>query len=402
MGDISVNKSDWVHEIHCIKKKHAKNVAIGYLNINSLRNKFENITELTGKAIDVLIFAETKLDNSFPNSQFKIPGYKQPYRLDVSSRSGGLLVLVNDEISSNVLREIDIAPDIQILPIELNLRSKKWLLLPIYRPPTQNDNYFRENLSRVVDFYSRTYDSIMVLDDFNLEVNNPTIRSMMNDHNLSSLIQTPTCFKSASGRCIDLILTNCKHGCFNSKTFETGFSDFHHMVYANLKTTFTRLPPRIARFRSYRSFSEEQFRTEIGQKLSECQSDRHEDIEQIYLETLNKYAPMKTISIRGNNKPHMTKVLRKAMNERTRLKGIANKTHLDEDIRKYKNQRNLVVKMNKQSKIDFYKKLDPKDLGNEKAFWCRALLLWQKTHCCEQYEHNKHSVVTTESILIVL
>ena len=144
MDDISGNKSDWVHEIHCIKKKHAKNVAIGYLNINSLRNKYENITELTGKAIDVLIFAETKLDNSFPSSQFKIPGYKQPYRLDVSSRSGGLLVLVNDEISSNVLREIDIAPDIQILPIELNLRSKKWLLLPIYRPPTQNDNYFRE------------------------------------------------------------------------------------------------------------------------------------------------------------------------------------------------------------------------------------------------------------------
>ena len=209
----------------------------------------------------------------------------------------------------------------------------------------------------------------MVLGDFNLEVNNPTIRCMMNDHNLSSLIQTPTCFKSASGRCIDLILTNCKHGCFNSKTFETGFSDFHHMVYTNLKTTFTRLPPRVARFRSYRSFSEEQFRTELGQKLSECQSDRYEDIEQLYLETLNKYAPMKTISIRGNNKPHMTKVLRKAMNKRTRLKGIANKTHLDEDIRKYKKQRNLVVKMNKQSKIDFYKRLDPKDLENEKAFW---------------------------------
>ena len=53
----------------------------------------------------------------------------------------------------------------------------------------------------------------------------------MNDHKLSSLIHTPTCFKSASGRCIDLLITNCKHGCFNSKTFETGFSDFHHMVY---------------------------------------------------------------------------------------------------------------------------------------------------------------------------
>ena len=55
--------------------------------------------------------------------------------------------------------------------------------------------------------------------------------------------------------------------------------------------------------------------------------------------------------------------------KRTRLKGIANKTHSHEDIRKYKKQRNLVVKMNKQSKIEFYKKLDPKELGNEKAFW---------------------------------
>ena len=171
----------------------------------------------------------------------------------------------------------------------------------------------------MVDFYSRTYDSVMILGDFNMEVINPTIRSMMNDHNLSSLIRTPTCFKSASGRCIDLILTNCKHGCFSSKTFETGFSDLHHMVYTNLKTTFTRLPPRVVRFRSYRSYSEEHFRAELGQKLSECQSERYEDLEQIYLETLNKYAPMKTISIRGNNKPHMTKDLRKAMMKQTRL-----------------------------------------------------------------------------------
>ena len=84
-------------------------------------NKFDNIMGLIGNAIDVLIFAETKLDSSFPKDQFKIPGYKQPYRFDMSSSSGGLLVLVNDQLSSNLLGEIDIAPDIQILPIELNL-----------------------------------------------------------------------------------------------------------------------------------------------------------------------------------------------------------------------------------------------------------------------------------------
>ena len=53
----------------------------------------------------------------------------------------------------------------------------------------------------------------------------------------------------------------------------------------------------------------------------------------------------------------------------TRLKRIANITHSDENIRKYKRQRNLVVKMNKQAKIEVYKNLDPKKLDSEKAFW---------------------------------
>ena len=83
--DISTNEADWISIIHCLKKKHIQNVAIGYLNINSLRNKFDNIMGLIGNALDVLIFAETKLDSSFPKGQFKIPGYKQPYRIDMSS-----------------------------------------------------------------------------------------------------------------------------------------------------------------------------------------------------------------------------------------------------------------------------------------------------------------------------
>ena len=57
--------------------------------------------------------------------------------------------------------------------------------------------------------------------------------------------------------------------------------------------------------------------------------------------------------------------LRKAIMKRTRLKRIANIAHSDENIRKYKRQRNLVVKMNKQAKIEFYKNLDPKKLDSE-------------------------------------
>ena len=236
-------------------------------------------------------FLLKKTGSSCPKDQFMIPGYKQPYRFDMSPSSEGLLVLTNDQLSSNLLREIDIAQDIQILPIELNLNSKKCLLLPIYKPPKHQDDYFREHLSKVVDSSSKTYDNILTTGDFNLEENSPTMRTMMNDHNLTSLIQTPTCFKSEDERCIDLILTNRKSGYFNTKTFETGFSDFHHMVYTNLRTTYIRLPPRITKFRSYRKFSDKKFRAEIAPKLSECQTSTFDDMRQIYLDTLNKLAP---------------------------------------------------------------------------------------------------------------
>ena len=36
---------------------------------------------MAGEYIDVLVIAETKIDSSFPTSQFLIDGFKSPYRL---------------------------------------------------------------------------------------------------------------------------------------------------------------------------------------------------------------------------------------------------------------------------------------------------------------------------------
>ena len=73
-GHNIVSHPNWVKHIEDLRKKHPKNVIISFLNINSIRNKFKNIMDLIGNKIDVIIFGETKLDNSFPNGQFKMPG----------------------------------------------------------------------------------------------------------------------------------------------------------------------------------------------------------------------------------------------------------------------------------------------------------------------------------------
>ena len=52
--------------------------------------------------------------------------------------------------------------------------------------------------------------------------------------------------------------------------------------------------------------------------------------------------------VRGNNKPHVKSDMRKAIMTRTRLKTRANKSGNDEDRKKYKQQRNLIVSMNRK------------------------------------------------------
>ena len=73
-----------------LRSKNSKNIIILYININLIRNKFENLCDIVGNNVDVLSIAETKLDSS--NALFLLPGFHQPLRLDINDRSGRLLV----------------------------------------------------------------------------------------------------------------------------------------------------------------------------------------------------------------------------------------------------------------------------------------------------------------------
>ena len=58
-----------------IKLKNANKIVIGHLNINSLRNKFECLKYLIGENIDIFLVSETKLDESFPDTQFLLMAF---------------------------------------------------------------------------------------------------------------------------------------------------------------------------------------------------------------------------------------------------------------------------------------------------------------------------------------
>ena len=72
----------------------------------------------------------------------------------------------------------------------------------------------------------------ILLGDFNVCVDDETMRNFFNSYSLSSLIKQPTCFKNPENpSCINLILTNKPRSFQSTCVIETGLSDFHRMSF---------------------------------------------------------------------------------------------------------------------------------------------------------------------------
>ena len=68
--------------LKCLHSNHPQQIIIGHLNINSIRNKFDIMKPMLMHDIDIFMVTETKLDDSFPVSQFNVEGFSMPFRLD--------------------------------------------------------------------------------------------------------------------------------------------------------------------------------------------------------------------------------------------------------------------------------------------------------------------------------
>ena len=98
---------DVIDALTNIRKKYIKNIIVGHLNINTIENKIDSLKLLAHGNIDVLVICETKLDDSYPTSQFCIDGYRKPFRLDRNTFGGGILIYVREDIPCKELKKHD-------------------------------------------------------------------------------------------------------------------------------------------------------------------------------------------------------------------------------------------------------------------------------------------------------
>ena len=81
-----------------------KELLVCHLNINSIQNKFEELAATINKISAHIVFvSETKIDASYPDEQFSIPGYVL-YRKDRKKGGGGIMVLVSSLLPEKRLK----------------------------------------------------------------------------------------------------------------------------------------------------------------------------------------------------------------------------------------------------------------------------------------------------------
>ena len=115
-------------------------------------------------------------------------------------------------------------------------------------------------MSKNIDPYLTKYE-LLFLGDFNVGVEDSSVKNFYSSFNLASMIKKPTCFKNPDKRsCINLILTNCSRSFQNSCIIETGLSNFHKLVVTVMKTNHKKSQPKIITYRSYKYFINDSFR----------------------------------------------------------------------------------------------------------------------------------------------
>ena len=153
-------------------------------------------------------------------------------------------------------------------------------------------------------------------------------------------------------------------------TLETGLPDFHKLIVTIIKTKYERFPPKILNYRDYKNFDTKTFKDRLELTLKNTTS--FEELQKIFMDLLNKFAPLKCKYLRANHSKFMTKEFSKAIMLRNRFRHQFLKMTTPKAKANYNKQRNICVSLTRKAKRNYYESLDLNNVCDNKKFWTTA------------------------------
>ena len=190
-----------LHILQDDRVKFHNNPLLGYLNINSLRNKVTNLIIFKDLSLDYFVLSETKLDKNFPTAQFTLEGCR--IRSDGDKYDGGLIEFLKDGFIGKTIPEYT-SDKTECICSEFTISKDKWICFSIYRPPVSNNlTIFFEELAKVLSKVVLTYENIIPLDGTHLDAVRGLIQTKR-FHPSASTKRAQLSFATTTIRSIDL------------------------------------------------------------------------------------------------------------------------------------------------------------------------------------------------------
>ena len=398
LSDVESEPND-ILAFNKIRAKNLNNPCLVYYNINSLRNKFNDLKEIFSKSLpDILVFAETKIDNHFSNSQFLMENYFEPSRKDKTKNSGGIIEYIRKGIIRKRLESLELI-EFESIASEITISKQKFYLLSFYRTERlenklTNIKKFIQELYNILNKVTQKYDNMIIMGDINIDLHDKKatgfkeFKELMDTFGLKNIIKDKTCFFRENESSIDCILTNNSRKFFNSSSFELGVSDCHKCISTFLKVQTVRKKTKIISYRSLKNLKQEAFLADLSMIIKSICYDTSDtainSLSNILIELLDRHAPIKRKFVRGNHSRFMNKELSKAIMKRSKLKSryLKNKTPANRED--FKKQRNLCVKLrDKAIKEDFEKAFSGVNTNSKPFYDIMKPYLTNKGACCD-------------------
>ena len=256
--------------LHWVRIKNPWRIIIGQININSIRNQFEELIYIVNNEIDILMLSETKLDNTLPTSQFFMQGCSISFRTDWTLK-GGIL---------GTSKKISLGK---------KLHWHWYLLWTIF-----NSNKLKKKsgyeVVLIIDIKTTLVPQVTLAEH---EINWVQVMMIIlyflgsNNVKVSEHIQSKkSCLskhlfqKTQELLCVLIwFLKNCLWSFQNTADFETGLSDFHKFTFTVLKQYYPKQKQKVVFHWKYKHFCNDLFRSETENELSNYDiNDKEYDI----------------------------------------------------------------------------------------------------------------------------
>ena len=304
-------------------RKKKNRLTVVHVNTRGLLRHFDDVASLVSThRPQILALLETWLDSLVKDSELLLPGYCVfPY--DRNRCGGGVAIYCIDSLSCSLLSCGTSPSGVEFLRVSVKSGCfhPSLTLGCFYRPPASPSQSVYDTCDNI-ESMMLTKKHLIACGDYNVDMSDltkphsRTFQNFITSHSLIQPISLPTRYSNSSGSILDLFIISPDVPISNSRVLDSSFSDYLPILL-HLCCTVPKPQPTLVTRRSFKNFTKSAFENDLSSvpwsviDVLDDPDDKVEVFNILFTDILDYHAPMKTVRVKKNPTPWITKAIRK-------------------------------------------------------------------------------------------